>query len=317
MIQIALIGLGAGAAAALLFASIASGSLLSVILFYLAPLPIMIAAIGWAHWAGLVAALGAAVTLGTIFGGVFLLGFLTSAGLPAWWLSYLAMLSRSSSDNTADIEWYPPGRLAVWAAALAASFVGMAILTFGTDYEAFRTGLAATVERFIALQSSDGSLVPGESHKQFTDLLVAAIPPTAASVTTITLIVNLGLAARIVKFSGLLHRPWPDLTAMTFPLLAAIALAIAAVASFFGGLVGVIASAITAALLMAFGVLGFAVLHTLTRGINARPFVLGAAYGAVIVFGWPILALCLLGLAETAFRVRARLAPKASPPAPH
>jgi len=46
MMQIFLIGLSAGAASALLFASVASGSPLSVLLFYLAPLPILIAAMG-------------------------------------------------------------------------------------------------------------------------------------------------------------------------------------------------------------------------------------------------------------------------------
>ena len=50
MMQILLIGLGAGATAALLFASVTSGVILSVFLFYLAPLPIMIAGLGWSHW---------------------------------------------------------------------------------------------------------------------------------------------------------------------------------------------------------------------------------------------------------------------------
>ena len=56
MMQIVLVGLGAGAAAALLFASVASGSLAAIVLFYLAPLPILIAALGWSHLAGLIAA---------------------------------------------------------------------------------------------------------------------------------------------------------------------------------------------------------------------------------------------------------------------
>ena len=57
MMQFAIIGIGAGAAAALLFASVTSGSWLSIPLFYLAPLPIMIAGLGWSHWAALTAAL--------------------------------------------------------------------------------------------------------------------------------------------------------------------------------------------------------------------------------------------------------------------
>src|SRR5262249_43090063 len=56
MMQIILIGLGAGAAAALLFASVVSGSIAAIFLFYLAPLPILIAALGWSHVAGLIAA---------------------------------------------------------------------------------------------------------------------------------------------------------------------------------------------------------------------------------------------------------------------
>jgi len=62
-------------------------------------------------------------------------------------------------------------------------------------------------------------------------------------------------------------------------------------------------------------VLGFAVLHAITQGIGSRAFLLGGAYAAVIVFGWPVLALCLLGLIEIAFNIRARVAHKRGPPA--
>ena len=47
-IQNGLIGLGSGAASALLFASLTSGSYLSIALFYLAPLPLMIGVAGGA-----------------------------------------------------------------------------------------------------------------------------------------------------------------------------------------------------------------------------------------------------------------------------
>src|SRR5688572_15773162 len=86
MIQILLIGLGAGAAAALLFASVASGSALSLLLFYLAPLPILIASIGWSHWSGLLAAVASAIGLGVAFSLKFSTFYLIAVGLPAWWL---------------------------------------------------------------------------------------------------------------------------------------------------------------------------------------------------------------------------------------
>ena len=63
MMQILLVGTGAGAASALLFASIASGSPLSFVLANFAQLPIMLAAIGWTHLAGLTGALVASAGL--------------------------------------------------------------------------------------------------------------------------------------------------------------------------------------------------------------------------------------------------------------
>ena len=47
MITIVLIALAAGSASALMFASTISGALISLLLFYLAPLPLMMAALGW------------------------------------------------------------------------------------------------------------------------------------------------------------------------------------------------------------------------------------------------------------------------------
>ena len=56
-------------------------------------------------------------------------------------------------------------------------------------------------------------------------------------------------------------------------------------------------------------------LHAITRGMGSRPFALGGVYAAVIVFGWPVLVMTLLGLADTAFDIRGRAAGKRGPPA--
>ena len=54
---------------------------------------------------------------------------------------------------------------------------------------------------------------------------------------------------------------------------------------------------------MAYGVLGFAVLHAHhPRHAAAAPSCSAASTRAVLVFGWPVLALCLLGLIETRLR---------------
>ena len=300
MIQLVLVGLGAGAAAALLFASVASGSIAAVILFYLAPLPIAIAALGWGHLSGLIAA-AVATTVVAVLSGIFFLAVPVIA-FSAWWLGYLALLARPASNGGGGaLEWYPVGRLVLWAALLGTLVVAAAVPNFGTDQESLQAALRKTYERILR----DPALI---------DVLVVAVPPAAAVFSTVTNLFNLWLAARIVRISGRLARPWPDLAALSLPPLTAGLLAAAIAGSFLPDLVGVLFGALAASLLMAFAVLGFAVLHAITRGMGSRAIILACVYGLTIVFGWPVLAMSLLGLAEIVLNIRGRVARKRGPP---
>ena len=317
MVQMILIGIGAGAASALLFASVASGALIAVLLFYLAPLPILIAALGWSHWAALIAAVAASIGLATVFGSFFLLAFLVGIGLPAWWVGYLALLARPANLPTPDgLEWYPVGHLVVWAALVGALIVITAMLSVGTDEESFRASLRNGLERMFRLRDRPGVPTPPvREPNRLIEFLVLALQPAAAVLTTITNMLNLWLAARVVAVSGRLRRPMPLLSTMRFPAYAPLLLAIAMALSFLPGMIGIGGGVLAAALLMAFAILGFAVLHAITRGISSRLLVLGAIYAAVIIFGWPMLAIALFGLADTAFDIRGRVARRRGPPA--
>ncbi|MGZ3307074.1 MAG: DUF2232 domain-containing protein [Xanthobacteraceae bacterium] len=300
MIQIVLVGLGAGAAAALLFASVVSGSLAAVFLFYLAPLPIMIAALGWSHIAGLIAAASATAAVAVLSGVFFVAVPVIAFG--AWWLGYLALLARPAVNGGGGaLEWYPVGRLVLWAAVLGTLIVAAAVPNFGTDQESLQAALRKTYERILR----DQALI---------DVLVVAVPPAAAVFSTVTNVFNLWLAARAVKISGRLKRPWPDLAALTLPPSSSALLAAAIAGSFLPDLPGVLAGVLAASLLMAFAILGFAVLHAITRGMRARIFMLTALYAAAIVLGWPVLAMAVLGLAEILLNIRSRVARKRGPP---
>src|SRR3954464_2176719 len=94
MIATILIALAAGAASALMFASIISGAPISLVLFNLAPLPLMVAAIGWGPLTADIGGVAAATVCGLLFGMPFAIAFATTAALPAWWLGHLALLGR-------------------------------------------------------------------------------------------------------------------------------------------------------------------------------------------------------------------------------
>jgi hypothetical protein len=312
MVQIFLIGISAGAATALLFASVASGSPLSVVLFYLAPLPILIAALGWSHWAALVAAIAAAAGLAAVFNVYFFIAFLIGIGLPAWWLGYLALLARPVEGAPDGMEWYPAGHLVVWAAILGAAVVAAGMLHFGTDEDSFRAALRSFLERMVGAArrtaSDTPALPPSVDTTRIVDFLIAVLPPTAAVFTTATNMFNLWLASRIVRISGRLNRPPSDLSAMRFPFYAPALIGAAVAVSFLPGLVGSFGVVLTGSMLLAYAVLGLAVMHAITRGMSSRPFALGGLYAAVIIFGWPMLLLSMLGLADTAFDLRGRAA---------
>jgi hypothetical protein len=299
MMKIILVGLGAGAAAALLFASVVSGSIAAIFLFYLAPLPILIAALGWSHVAGLIAAASATAAIVAVSGTFFVAVPVIAFG--AWWLGFLALLARPATNGGGALEWYPAGRLVLWAAVIGTLIVVAAVPNFGTDQQTLQAALRKTYERILR----DQSLI---------DLLVVAVPPAAAVFSTVINVFNLWLAARVVKISGRLKRPWPDLAALTLPASTAGFLAAAVAGSFLPDLVGVLAGAFAASLLMVFAMLGFAVLHAITRGMSSRALVLAAVYAAAVVLGWPVLAMSILGLAEAAFNIRGRVARRRGPP---
>jgi hypothetical protein len=320
MALIAFIGIGAGAAAALLFASLASGAPMSAFLLCLAPLPIMLAGLGWTHWAGLLAALAGAAGLGVAFGGFSLAVFLVSIGGPAWWLAYLALLARPSADpDPQALDWYPVGRLVLWAVLLAGIVVIVGLLSLATDADTLRATVRAGWERFLRLRADvpaeTPSGLPSGNDADVVDFLVAAAPPVFAVFFSVIFVSNLWLAALICRVSGRLRRPWPQLADTAMPGPTPVFLAVALAASFLPDLPGILARVIASSLFMAYALLGLAVLHALTKGIPARPFILAGVWCAVVNLWpicWPILT--LLGLADSVMGLRGRVINRPGPP---
>ena len=322
MIAIVLIAMAAGCASALMFASIVSGALISLLLFYLAPLPLMMAALGWGPLSAAIGGISAATGLGAIFGLPYCIAFVLTVALPAWWLGHLALLGRPvasgvSSGNGAspvapDLEWYPVGRILIWITGFAALTTMAALLTLGTDAAAITGALRRGLLRIIG-QSDPATSAEVE---QRIDALVAIAPAAAALVAMLTLTLNLWLAAKITATSARLHRPWPDLKSAALPPMTLAALCVAIAFCFAGGLLAILGQIVTAALMMAYAFTGFAVLHTLTLASKNRAIWLCCTYALVMVIGWPILVMVALGLADAIFGFRQRYLQRRRPPIP-
>jgi hypothetical protein len=315
MIATVLIALAAGCASALMFASIISGALISLLLFYLAPLPLMVAALGWGPLCATIGGITAATVLGLTFGLPFCVAFAVAIALPAWWLGHLALLGRpvaagaAPSNDEEVLEWYPVGRILLWIVSFAAIMMTAALIAMSSDgpsiTHTMRSAWAHVLES-TGIRPTDRLL----------DALVTIAPAAATIVITMMLTLNLWLAAKITATSGRLHRPWPDLKSTALPPLTLAALCAAIAFCFSGGLFAIVAQIIAVALMMAYALTGFAVLHTLTLALKSRALWLGCIYAIVVVFSWPILAMVALGIADAIFGLRLRYLRSRPPPLP-
>jgi Predicted membrane protein (DUF2232) len=322
MIAVLLIALAAGCASALMFASVVSGALVSLLLFYLAPLPLMVAALGWGPLGATIGGIAAAIGLGAIFGLPYCIAFAIMVALPAWWLGHLALLGRPAANGissgngaappTSDLEWYPVGRILLWIAGFAVLTTMAALLTLGTDEAAIVGVLRQGLLRILGLNDAASA---GEAE-QWIDAVVKIAPAAAAIFATMTLTLNLWLAAKITATSGRLHRPWPDLKSVSLPPMTLVALCLAMGLSFTGGLIAILTLIVSAALMMAYALIGFAVLHTLTVAFKSRVLWLCLTYVIVVAFTWPVIAMMVLGIADGIFGFRQRYLQRRPPPLP-
>jgi hypothetical protein len=322
MIAIALIGIAAGCASALMFASMISGVLISLLLIYLAPLPLMVAALGWGPLSATIGGITAATVLGAIFGLPFCIVFAITVALPAWWLGHLVLLGRPvaggvSLGNGAEpvapiLEWYPIGCILLWLSGFAALNTMAALLAFGTDVAAVTGALRESLLLFLGPHDTT---VTAEID-QLVNMMVTVAPSLGAISVMMMLTFNLWLAAKITATSGRLHRPWPDLKSAVLPPLTLAALCAAIAFCFAGGLLAILAQIITAVLMMAYALTGFAVLHTLTLALKSRALWLGCTYAIVVLFVWPVVAMVVLGIADAVFGFRQRYLQGRPPPLP-
>jgi len=303
MAQIILIGIGAGLAAALLFGSPIGGTSLAFPLFAMTGMPIAIAGLGWTPIAGAVSAVAGSVAVFAVISplaaGIFL--FLFAA--PMAWLTYLAGLSRPSGDAQ---EWYPLGRLLL--NAVASVTIGLLIVGYlvGFNPEQMAGDITDALTEWLSSRPDLEPVPTRDEIEPFVRLNVALLPYTLAMLTLVVLVVNLWAAGLVTRTSGRLARPRERLWTVSLSINAALVFVVASLASFLPFPLGDAAALGAGALGGAFLLLGLAVLHALTIGVNGRGLLLTINYVALALLGFTAVVIIALGLAETFLHLRAR-----------
>ncbi|MFD1197741.1 DUF2232 domain-containing protein [Brucella gallinifaecis] len=295
------VGILAGLASALMSSGVLVQSGMAVVLYFLTPLPIFVAAFGWGSSAGLVAASCATIAVGIVASPMAALLMALTSYAPAATGSYLSGLARPASElgGPKDVMvWYPLSdivfRLSLFIAA-SCVVIG-AIIGFGPEMATLMANSAID-----ALSAADPQFVASDEMRQNTSAMLAiAVPAIQPAVSLAILVGNFYLALRLTALSGRLRRPRDDWPAtMRMPRPALLVLAIALAVAFLPGTAGLVATVVVGALSAGFMMAGLATFHHRTRGKPWRPVALWLVYVAIILFAFLLFVFMVFGLFDT------------------
>ena len=290
--------------------------------FYLSPLPLCLAGLGWGRATALIAALAGTVILALVLGASVALAFGLTLAIPIAALIHLLLLARPVPASDAEnqgaqtaLEWYPPGRIVGWAAITAGMLAALLVLALGPDMETYQ----GTIGNFLSPENlkpfdPDGTLFTPENVERLKVVLAKTLPAAFAIVWLVIVLFNLWVAGFIVEASGRALRPWPDLHALEVPNALIAIFAVALLLSFVPGMLGVVATGFAGAMLFAYVLQGLAVIHTFSRGFAFRPLLLSAVYLGILFLGWVAILVAIIGLGEPMFGLRARSNAPSAPP---
>lgn len=304
------VGVAAGLASALLFAGLVTQSPMALGLSLAAPIPILIASLGWGSVPGFVAAAASALLIGLISETpATALVLLASVAVPAAVVGHLCGLARPREERTGraiepandggqiPLDWYPVERILFAIAILAAGGTIVIGWLVGFDQET----MAPILREALTAPGGPAIDATPEQLEDLAQLVVGIVPFVQPAVFVMNLVATLYLAAAVTRMSGRLQRPRDDVPSQTsLPRVALPVFAISLAASFLGGTLGLLGAVVAGALGMAFTLVGLAAFHQRSRGRAARGLLLFTVYFAIVVLTFPLFVFLLYGVFATA-----------------
>lgn len=268
--------------------------------------------------AGLASAV--ALTAALVFtgiGGVAVLALLAVG--PAMIVAWYANLSRpvDEADPDGPVEWFPLPEIMARLVIYVALAVLVVVALVGYDPDALSGQLSAAVGELLseaARQNPDVILPAEERIETQAQLFARFLPAIMPAGLVLVLFTSLGVASLVARARNSQRRVRDDVPAQAgLPLPAAVVFGVA-IGCLLIGLFTVAAMTVVGALGVAFGLVGLAVIHYLMRGRPSRTATLVLLYLGVILFTPLWIGLVALGLAETVFGLRARIAHRFNAP---
>jgi Predicted membrane protein (DUF2232) len=299
----AAVAVACGLAAACLYLAVVLSSPGAMILVYMTQLPLFLAGLWLGAGAAALAGLAASLVLLAASDVLAAAIFAALNAVPVVLLVRQALLARRREDGA--LMWYPPGLLTAWLTGLALVGIAGAFALLGGP-DGLQTALQGVVGH--ALDRLAGQSLP--QRDEIAGTLAMVIPGVVAASWMVMALINGALAQGVLARFGANWRPSPDLAALGLPLWIPIALVLAMAAIAIGGPVRFVGINIAIALSVPLCLAGLAVMHAAARRLAHPAMALVVFYTLAGLFGWPLVAIAVLGLFENWLGLRRRLAPQ-------
>jgi hypothetical protein len=171
-------------------------------------------------------------------------------------------------------------------------------------------GAQGMLYRFIAdgFRAFVGGDVDADALSGAAAAVALIFPGIVIASWLVMILANAVLAQGVLTRFRRNFRPAPAMADIDLPPWLRGALVIAVVGACMPGHAGFVGTNLALILSLAYALAGLGVVHALLRASPYRGPLLGAAYGFMFVFGWPVLVAALLGLAEPWLNLRRRAA---------
>jgi len=292
----------AGLLSAGLYLPLISGLAAVVLFAYFVQLPLMFIGLTIGFAGSIVAAAAGVVACAVVAGVLAAAVYGALQAVPAVFVVRQALLSRPSEDG--GVEWFPPGLLLAQLALIAALGIVLGFLALSTQ----PGGFSGTIERLLAVALAElGAVAEQDATMPEGNRWLFLFPGLMAASWLIMVTLNFLIAQALAVRVGWNRRPSPDFDALELPWWLWPCLGAAVLLSLLGTDFGVLGRAVLITLVVPYVFLGLAVLHTLARRWSQPGLALTVIYGTIVIFGWPILLVLLLGFVEDWAGVRRRL----------
>ncbi len=297
----------AGLASSALFLLVLSGHPLGLLAAQLIPLPIWLIALSAGPTAAAISVGTATLLLSALVAAPVGIGFLAGFGLPAQFLSWVALMGRPRPDG--EREWISAGWMTTAWVGCGAVVIVSAIVALPGDPGEAETQIRQTFSRLLEVALGQAGMPTNVA--EVIDMM-AALPAIIVVSWMLVHLLNGVIAQAVLVKLKRAARPNPTAASLVLPLDVAAVMAFAAA---FGALaqdpgLGYVGRNLLVVMACAYLLAGFAAIHRWTAAFKHRRWVLGGVYAAAVVLQYPLVALTLIGLIDQLAQARQRFAGK-------